>query len=110
MPPSPPPPAIDWGRLTADPRFKTLHRRKQAFLTGLMIFSIVYYFLLPIGAAWFPGLFRIRVWGVINVGLLFALSQFVVAWTVAFYYSRHANRHFDTLAREIAADYARGAG
>jgi uncharacterized membrane protein (DUF485 family) len=73
-----------------------------------MIFSIAYYFLLPVGAAWFPQLFAVRVWGVVNVGLLFALSEFIVAWAIAAYYSYHANRHFDSLAREIAADYAPG--
>lgn len=98
-------PAIDWAAVIADPRFQKLHRRKQAFLTGLMLFSIFYYFLLPVGAAYFQELFKIRVWGVINLGLLFALSQFVVAWFVAFYYSRRAGADFDMLAREIAADY-----
>jgi uncharacterized membrane protein (DUF485 family) len=105
---SAPPPPIDWSRLIADPRFQALHRRKQGFLSGLMIFSIAYYFLLPVGAAWFPRLFAVRVWGVVNVGLLFALSEFIVAWAVAAYYSQHANRHFDALARKIAADYAPG--
>jgi uncharacterized membrane protein (DUF485 family) len=42
---------------------------------------------------------------VVNIGLLFALTQFVVAWLVAFYYSRRAGSEFDRLAREIAADY-----
>jgi uncharacterized membrane protein (DUF485 family) len=100
-----PAPSIDWSKVIADPRFQTLHRKKQGFLTGLMIFSVVFYFLLPIGAAYFQELFKVRVWGVINVGLLFALTQFVVAWGVAFYYSRYANKNFDTLAREIAAEY-----
>jgi uncharacterized membrane protein (DUF485 family) len=40
----------------------------------------------------------------VNVGLLFALSEFVIAWVVAFYYSRVANRDFDRLAAEIVAD------
>jgi len=44
----------------------------------------------------------------LNVGLLFALTEFVVAWVVAFYYSRRAGSEFDRLAREIAADYERG--
>ena len=48
-------------------------------------------------------------WGVINIGLLFALSEFFVAWAIAFYYSRIANREFDRLAAEIAADFG-GAG
>ena len=98
-------PKIDWNAVIADPRFQVLHRKKQGFLAGLMIFSVVFYFMLPIGAAYFQDLFRIKVWGVVNVGLLFALTQFLVAWLVAFYYSRRAGSEFDRLAREIAEDY-----
>jgi uncharacterized membrane protein (DUF485 family) len=98
-------PNIDWNAVIADPRFQVLHRKKQGFLAGLMIFSVVFYFMLPIGAAYFQDLFKVKVWGVVNVGLLFALTQFVVAWLVAFYYSRRAGSEFDRLAREIAADY-----
>jgi len=98
-------PKIDWNAVIADPRFQVLHRKKQGFLAGLMIFSVVFYFMLPIGAAYFQDLFKVKVWGVVNVGLLFALTQFVVAWLVAFYYSRRAGSEFDRLAREIAADY-----
>jgi uncharacterized membrane protein (DUF485 family) len=101
---------IDWNAVIADPRFQTLHRRKQSFLTGLMIFSVVFYFLLPIGAAYFQDLYKTKVWGVVNFGLLFALLQFVVAWGVAIYYSRVANRDFDRMAREIAADYEKRGG
>jgi uncharacterized membrane protein (DUF485 family) len=103
-----PAPKIDWSRVIGDPRFQALHRRKQSFLTGLMIFSVVYYFLLPIGAGYFQDLFKVKVWGVINVGLLFALSEFVVAWGIAWYYSYYANRNFDSLAREIAMDFEKG--
>lgn len=99
------PPAIDWDEVIADPRFQALHRRKQGFLTGLMVFSVVFYFLLPIGAAYFQELFAKKVWGVVNLGLLFALGQFVVAWLVAFYYSRRAGTEFDRAAAEIAATY-----
>jgi uncharacterized membrane protein (DUF485 family) len=75
-----------------------------------MVFSVVFYFLLPIGAAYFQDLFKTRVWGAVNFGLLFALSEFVVAWGVAIYYSRVANRDFDRMAREIAADYEKRGG
>ncbi|HVN42987.1 MAG TPA: DUF485 domain-containing protein [Steroidobacteraceae bacterium] len=104
------PPSIDWNAVIADPRFQMLHRRKQGFLTGLMIFSVVFYFLLPIGAAYFQDLFKIQVWGVVNVGLLFALLEFVVAWLIAFAYSRRASSEFDRLAREIAADFDKTGG
>jgi len=76
----------------------------------LMAFSVVYYFLLPIGAAYFQDLYKIRVWGVVNVGLLFALSEFAVAWTIALVYSRRANREFDALAAAIAADFSTRTG
>jgi uncharacterized membrane protein (DUF485 family) len=97
-------PALNWAAIDADPRFQRLHTRKTSFLLRLMLFSVAYYFLLPIGAAYFPQLFRIKVWGPINLGLVFALSQFVVAWGIAFYYSRTANREFDAMARELVAD------
>ena len=71
-----------------------------------MIFSVVYYFLLPIGAGYFTNLYKVRVWGVINVGLLFALSQFIVAWDIAWYYAHRASE-FDAMTDEIARDAQR---
>ncbi|TXH67076.1 MAG: DUF485 domain-containing protein [Thiothrix sp.] len=95
---------INWAAIDNDPRFQALHKRKTSFLWGLMIFSLIYYFLLPIGAAYFPELFKIKVWGPMNFGILFALSEFVVAWTIAFIYTRRANRDFDSMAAEIVRD------
>lgn len=92
---------IDWNRIEADPRFRRLNATKARFLWGLMAFSVVYYFMLPIGAGWFPDLFKIKVFGPVNVGLLFAWSQFLVAWGIAFFYARRANGHYDALADEI---------
>jgi uncharacterized membrane protein (DUF485 family) len=102
------PPTIDWNAVIADPRFQKLHRRKQGFLIGLMVFSVLFYFLLPIGAAYYQDLYKVKVWGVVNFGLLFALSQFIVAWLIAFYYARRAGAEFDRLAAEIAATYEKG--
>lgn len=95
---------VNWAAIDNDPRFQALHKRKTSFLWGLMIFSLIYYFLLPIGAAYFPELFKIKVWGPMNFGILFALSEFVVAWTIAFIYTRRANRDFDSMAAEIVRD------
>ena len=75
--------------------------RKQAFLFGWWIFSTVYYFLLPIGAAYAPGLFKIKIIGVINFGYVFALSQFFVSWGLAHYYAHVANKDFDRLTSEL---------
>jgi uncharacterized membrane protein (DUF485 family) len=101
--------AVDWDAIARDPRFQDLHRRKSTFLWGLMAVSVSYYFLLPVGAAYFQDLFKIRVWGVLNIGLLFALSEFAVAWIIAWIYSRKASRDFDLLAAQICADCERAA-
>jgi uncharacterized membrane protein (DUF485 family) len=97
-------PEMNWAAIDADPRFQELHRKKTSFLWGLMIFSVIYYFLLPIGAAYFTDLFKIKVWGPVNVGILFALSEFVVAWTIAGVYAKRANSEFDAMAAEIIKD------
>ena len=97
---------MNWLAIDADPRFQALHRRKSRFLWSLMAFAIAYYLLLPLGAAWFPELFRRRVYGPVNVGILFALSEFLMAWGVAFAYSRVASRRFDPMAAELIRDAA----
>jgi uncharacterized membrane protein (DUF485 family) len=99
------PDVVDWDAIIRDPRFQSLHRRKTLFLWGLMALSVVYYFLLPIGAAYYQDLFKVRVWGVVNVGLVFALSEFVVAWAIALIYSRKASRDFDRMAEELAIEF-----
>lgn len=101
---------VDWETVIRDPRFQLLHRRKRAFLWTLMAIAVVFYLLLPIGAAYYQDLFKHRVWGVVNVGLLFALSEFLVAWLIALLYSRKASRDFDRLTAQLCADYAAPVG
>ncbi|EIJ34985.1 DUF485 domain-containing protein [Thiothrix nivea] len=91
----------NWAAIDSDPRFQALHRKKTTFLWSLMIISVVYYFLLPIGAAYYQDLFKTKIWGPVNFGILFALSEFVVAWTIAYVYTRKANRDFDAMSAEI---------
>ena len=95
---------IDWKAIDSRPEFQELHRKKMGFLWGLMIFSMVYYFLLPIGAGYFQDLFRIKIWGPVNFGILFALSEFVVAWAIAYIYAKRASTVFDPMAAAIVAD------
>jgi uncharacterized membrane protein (DUF485 family) len=94
---------LNWSAIDSDPRFKELHRRKTRFLWSLMAFSVIFYFLLPIGAAYLTDLFKMKVWGVINFGLIFALAEFVVAWGIAYFYARKASA-FDAMADEINRD------
>jgi len=94
---------LNWRAIDSDPRFQTLHSKKVGFLTGLMLFALFYYFLLPIGAAYFTDIFKVKVFGVVNFGILFALSQFIVAWGIAFYYTVRAKK-FDAMAAELVRE------
>jgi uncharacterized membrane protein (DUF485 family) len=96
---------VDWSKVIQDPRFVELHRRKSRVLWGLMALTVIYYFALPIGAGYYPEIFKIKVWGVVNVGLLFALSQFVYVGIIARVYTHIATQQFDPLAEEICAAY-----
>ena len=92
-----------WAALAAAPAFRDLHARKSRFLWSLLAFSVLYYFLLPVGAAWFGDWYAVKVLGPVNAGLLFALSQFLVAWGIAWWYARRADE-FDRIASALATD------
>ena len=95
---------IQWEAIEADPRFQALHRDKNRFLWHMMLFALIYFFCLPIATAYYQDILKVKVWGVINVGLLFALSQFIVAWVIAAIYAKRANNEFDVRAKSLIAD------
>ena len=91
----------DWESVAASAEFKALVSAKRRFIIPATIFFIVYYFALLLLIWRAPGLMSRRVFGVVNIAYLFALSQFFMAWILAALYVRAANRH-DRMARDIA--------
>jgi uncharacterized membrane protein (DUF485 family) len=79
-----------WDDLAAKPAFRALLAAKARFLWRASIFFIVYYFALLVLVGWFPDLMKKQVIGKVNVAYLFALSQFFMAWILAFIYVRKA--------------------
>jgi uncharacterized membrane protein (DUF485 family) len=90
----------DWERVAQSPEFRKLMASKARFVIPATVFFIVYYFALPVLVGYAPKLMSTPVLGVINVAYAFALSQFFVAWFIAFLYMRAANR-FDEQAKSI---------
>jgi uncharacterized membrane protein (DUF485 family) len=66
-----------------------------------VIFFLLYYFSLPVLVGYFPRFMETRVVGSINLAYLFALSQFFMAWILAYLYVRRADT-FDRMAERIA--------
>ncbi|HXZ82044.1 MAG TPA: DUF485 domain-containing protein [Terriglobales bacterium] len=88
-----------WERVARMDEFKSLLTAREKFVIPAVIFFVVYYFLLPISVGYFPQFMDKRV-GSVNLAYLFALSQFFVAWLIAFLYVRAARR-FDEYGRRI---------
>jgi uncharacterized membrane protein (DUF485 family) len=90
----------DWEKLAASAEFKSLLAAKAKFVVPATVFFLVYYFALPLLVGYAPQLMARKVFGVVNVAYLFALSQFFMAWLLAWAYVRAADR-FDGMARGV---------
>jgi len=99
-----------WEGLEQTPEFKQLVAARLRFVLPATIFFLVYYFLLPLGNGLAPNFMKTDVIGHVNIAYLFALSQFIVAWLLAFFYIRQANRVFDPLAEKVRQRAGRGKG
>jgi len=95
-------PVSDWDRVAANAEFKELMAAKARFIVPATIFFVIYYFALPLLVGYAPELMKRPVIGPVNIAYLFALSQFVVAWAIAFLYLRAAGR-FDRMAQSVLA-------
>jgi uncharacterized membrane protein (DUF485 family) len=84
-----------------DPEMAELERRHQRFVWPMTIFFLVYYLSLPILAGAAPDLMGTKVLGQFTFGYLFALSQFLMAFVVAWVYARWATRRMDPLATDL---------
>ena len=93
------PDVVDWKKVAAMAEFKALLAAKIKFILPATVFFIVYYFALPVLVGYAPELMRTRIAGV-NLAYLFALSQFFMAWILAYLYVRAAGR-FDAMAKGL---------
>jgi uncharacterized membrane protein (DUF485 family) len=91
---------VEWRRVTRMPEFKNMLKAKRRFIVPATLFFVVYYFALPVLVGYAPGLMAKKVFGMVNIAYLFALSQFFMAWIVAALYLRAASR-FDKMERSI---------
>ena len=97
-----------WEGLEQTEEFRQLISARMRFVLPATVFFLVYYFLLPLANGLAPGFMRTDVIGHINIAYLFALSQFVMAWVLAYFYVRKANTVFDRLAAAVRDRAARG--
>src|SRR3954469_9941250 len=96
----------DWDIVARNSEFKDLMAAKARFIVPATVFFIAYYFALPVLVGYAPEFMSTPVIGPVNIAYLFALSQFFVAWILAFMYVRAAAR-FDQMGKSVLEHLAR---
>jgi uncharacterized membrane protein (DUF485 family) len=84
-----------------DPEMVELERRHRRFVWPATAFFLIYYMTLNILAGTAPDLMGTKLVGEFTFGYLFALSQFVMAFVVAWVYSRWAKSRIAPLATDL---------
>jgi uncharacterized membrane protein (DUF485 family) len=96
-------PEIDWVAAERSPEFRELVRKKRRFVVPATVFFLSWYFGFIILTGYAPDFMgREFLTDGLTVGYVLALSQFVMAWTLAVMYLRRADREFDPLAERAA--------
>jgi uncharacterized membrane protein (DUF485 family) len=81
--------------------FVDLRRRFRRFVFPMTALFLAWYFLYVLLAAFASDFMSQKVWGNINVGLLFGLGQFVSTFVITVLYVRWADREFDPRAEAL---------
>jgi uncharacterized membrane protein (DUF485 family) len=93
--------AVHWETVQDSPAFAHLRHALRSFVFPVTIAFLVWYFLYVLCAAFARDFMDIKVFGNINVGLLFGILQFVTTFLIALFYARHMNSKFDPEADQL---------
>lgn len=94
-------------RLQATPEFAELRHRYRAFVFPATLAFIAWYALYVLLSMWAHGFMSHKLFGNVNVALVFGLLQFVTTFALAAVYARYSNRHLDPLARVLDEQFDR---
>lgn len=97
----------DWDKIAESSQFQALVKKKKAFLIPTIILFLIYFFALPVMAGYFKPLMLKKIPGFVNFAYLFSVSQFIVAWALAYIYTKKANQ-FDDMISQINGNKKEG--
>lgn len=92
----------DWETLAKLPAFHELLAAKRRFIVPATIFFLLYYMALPVLIGYFPDLMKRPLVGKVNGAYLFAFSQFLMTFVMAWLYMRTAKR-WDAMEHALLA-------
>jgi uncharacterized membrane protein (DUF485 family) len=91
---------VDWLAMQKNEQFRALVRHRRNTIAALGFVAAIYYFSIPALIAWLPGFFTIRLAPGINLGLVFAVSQYPFGGLIAYVFLRRT-ASIDRLCAEL---------
>ena len=92
---------VNWEAVQDSPDFRKLRHALRSFVFPVTVAFLVWYFSYVLCAAFARDFMDTKVFGNINIGLLFGLLQFVTTFLIALLYARHMNSKFDPEADQL---------
>ena len=89
--------------------FQRLRHKLRRFIFPMTVAFFLWYLLYVLLSDYAHGFMSTKVFGNINVGLIFGLLQFVSTFLITWLYVRYANRHLDPIADKIRREIEGGA-
>lgn len=99
-----------YDRLHETAEFTELRRRYRGFAFPATVAFLSWYLLYVVMSMWAPDFMSTKLWGNVNVALVFGLLQFVTTFLIAWMYSKYSNKNLDPLARQLDEEYRQGRG
>nr|WP_202550010.1 DUF485 domain-containing protein [Streptomyces sp. SID8352] len=103
------PAAEEFSEVQRSEEFAELRRSFRSFSFPLTIAFVLWYLLYVMLSNYAGGFMGTKVFGNINVALVFGLAQFVTTFLIAWWYSRHAAAKLDPKAEAIKSRMEGGA-
>ncbi|HEV7646568.1 MAG TPA: DUF485 domain-containing protein [Actinophytocola sp.] len=94
----------DWTEIQDSAEFTELRRRLRGWVFPMTVAFLLWYLLYVLLSDYAHGFMSTKVFGNINIGLIFGLLQFVSTFLITSLYVRHANRKLDPVAEKIRRD------
>lgn len=101
---APPASPIDYAAVVASPDLIELKRRQRRFAFPMAVFFLAWYFTYVLVAAFAPDFMATPVFGVVNLGLILGLGQFVTTFTITMIYVSYSNRVLDPLGSKLRTE------
>ena len=94
-----------YDRLAETEEFREVRRRTGTFVIPATAVFLGWYLLYVVMSNWAHDFMSEKVFGHVNVALIFGLLQFLSTFLIAWLYARHMNNNVDDLAHELDVRY-----